>query len=212
MKTITNIAIYIITFTCGAIFLALEIVSSRVLAPYFGNSVYVWGSLISVFLLALSIGYFLGGKIADAYPSFKILGLIILLAGCYIAIVPVVYLPVSEWIDGLNLEFRFSILLASIVLFLIPSVLMGIVSPFIIKLVTKRLEEIGRSAGNIYSISTFGSIFGALTVTFYLIPLIGTRAILLILSGLLFFFSIICFLLYFLSEKSQNVINLSARN
>ncbi|MFW6323758.1 MAG: fused MFS/spermidine synthase [Desulfovibrionales bacterium] len=179
-----RLLVYFITFVTGGVFLGLEIVASRVLAPYFGNSVFVWGSLISVFLLALSLGYWLGGIAADQWPSFRVLSLIVLSAALLVLILPVLHLPLSQVIVDLGLEFRISVLLACTLFFLLPSVLMGMVSPFIIKLNATELAVIGQTAGNIYAISTAGSIAGALGVSFFLIPAIGTRAIL-FLSGMI---------------------------
>ena len=170
----------------------MEIVASRVLAPYFGNSIYVWGSLISVFLLALSIGYYYGGVLADKSPSFKSLSVVILCASLFILIIPVIYIPVSIYIVDLNLEFRFSVLLACNVLFLIPSILMGMIAPYVIKLNATELKKIGHTAGSVYSVSTLGSIGGALVVSFFLIPMIGTRSIIYLSGGILLFTSILC--------------------
>ena len=194
---LTKILIYMITFLGGGIFLGLEIIASRVLAPYFGNSIYVWGSLISVFLLALSIGYYFGGLLADKMPSFKILALLILGASFFVLIIPVIQIPVSRIIVAWDLELRISSLIACISFFMIPSVLNGMITPFVIKLNAAKLTTIGKTVGNIYAVSTMGSVSGALLVSFYLIPSIGTRAIL-ILSGIVLIFTSF---LSFLTDK-----------
>jgi predicted membrane-bound spermidine synthase len=191
---LTKILIYTITFLGGGIFLGLEIIASRVLAPYFGNSIYVWGSLISVFLLALSIGYYFGGLLADKMPSFKILALLILGASFFVLIIPVIQIPVSKIIVAWNMELRISSLIACIFFFMIPSVLNGMITPFVIKLNAAKLKTIGRTVGNIYAVSTMGSVFGALFVSFYLIPSIGTRAILFLSGIVLIFTSFLSFL------------------
>lgn len=177
-RTLT-LLIYCITFFTGAIFLGLEIVASRVVAPYFGNSIYVWGSLISVFLLALSIGYFLGGILADRIPKYQVLAAVISAAGILILLVPVLQEPVGLFLSALEWDIRILALLAVSAYFLAPSILMGMVSPYVIKLKTTQLAVLGRSAGNIYAISTLGSITGAFLVSFVLITTFGTRAILL---------------------------------
>ena len=186
-----------ITFLGGGIFLGLEIIASRVLAPYFGNSIYVWGSLISVFLLALSIGYYFGGLLADKMPSFKILALLILGASFFVLTIPFIQIPVSRIIVTWDLELRISSLIACISFFMIPSVLNGMITPFVIKLNAAKLKTIGQTVGNIYAVSTMGSVSGALLVSFYLIPSIGTRAIL-ILSGIVLIFTSF---LSFLTDK-----------
>lgn len=183
-----------ITFLGGGIFLGLEIIASRVLAPYFGNSIYVWGSLISVFLLALSIGYYFGGLLADKMPSFKILALLILGASFFVLIIPFIQIPVSNIIVTWDLELRISSLIACISFFMIPSVLNGMITPFVIKLNAAKLKTIGQTVGNIYAVSTMGSVSGALLVSFYLIPSIGTRAILFLSGILLIFTSFLSFL------------------
>ena len=187
-----DLLVYGVAFLSGGVLLGLEIVASRILAPYFGNSVYVWGSLISVFLLALSIGYWLGGVLADRRPTLGTLALILVTAAAFILVLPLVYLPVGRFVSELNLEFRFSVLLISVLFFLVPSVLMGMVSPFAIKLSATVLEEIGRTSGRVYAISTLGSISGALAVSFFLIQWLGTRAIIVVLGLILLALSLLC--------------------
>jgi predicted membrane-bound spermidine synthase len=177
MRVWSTVLVYGVAFLSGAVLLGMEIVASRVLAPWFGNSVYVWGSLISVFLLALSLGYWLGGLLADRRPSLRTLAAVLAAAAAFTLPLPFVYLPVSRLIVALELEFRFSVLLACLLFFLAPAVLMGMVSPFVIKLSATGLDVIGRTAGNVYAVSTVGSITGALVVSFFLIPTLGTRAI-----------------------------------
>jgi MFS family permease len=174
-----------VAFLSGAVFLALEIVSSRVLAPAFGSSIHVWGSLISVFLLALTLGYFLGGRLADRRPSYLWLACILFWASAFVLLLPLATVPASQWIAGLGLDFRLGTLIACLAFFLAPSVLMGMVSPYVIKLLAADVAAIGRLSGTIYAVSTLGSILGALGVSFFLIPVMGTRAILLLCGALL---------------------------
>ncbi len=187
-----KLLVYTIAFLNGAVLLGLEIVASRVLAPYFGNSIFVWGSLISVFLLALSIGYFWGGSMADRYPSFTVLAMVVFVASAFVLVLPLIYLPASRFMVSLDLEFRLSVLLTTMLFFLLPSVLIGMVSPYIIKLSASELAVIGQTAGNIYSVSTMGSITGALGVSFFLIPVMGTRAIILLAGGMLILAGLLC--------------------
>jgi predicted membrane-bound spermidine synthase len=198
----TKIVVYLITFLGGAIFLGLEIIASRVLAPYFGNSIYVWGSLISVFLLALSIGYYCGGLLADRLPSFKVLGLLILGASIFVLIIPGISTPISMFIVNLDLELRISSLMACVAFFMIPSILNGMVTPYIIKLNATKLKTIGQTVGNIYAVSTIGSVSGALGVSFYLIPMIGTRAILYLAGMLLIVTSLLSFSMHKIVSKN----------
>jgi spermidine synthase len=165
-------------FVCGAVLLGLEIVGSRVLAPYFGSSIFVWGSLISTFLAGLTIGYSLGGFLADRRPRLLAMAVLILIAGVLVVILPVVHPMVNRFIAGVDFGPRLNPLLATLCLFFLPSVFMGTVSPYAIKLAASSLATIGNTAGLIYAISTAGSIVGALLTAFYLIQMIGVRSIL----------------------------------
>ncbi|MFV2032757.1 MAG: fused MFS/spermidine synthase [Gammaproteobacteria bacterium] len=190
-KTLTFL-IYCVAYLSGAVFLGLEIVASRVVAPYFGNSIYVWGSLISVFLLALSIGYYLGGILADRRPSFKVLSVVIIAAGIFVLLVPFIQEPIGLLVSGFDWDLRLAVLLAVSAYFLLPSILMGMVSPYIVKLKTTELAALGQSAGNVYAVSTLGSISGAFLVSFVLITSFGTRAILLGSGFTLIFIALLC--------------------
>ncbi len=192
MRLAFSVLVHGVAFLSGAVLLGLEIVASRVLAPYFGNSVYVWGSLISVFLLALSIGYWLGGIVADKRPNLTTLAAVLAAAAICTLVLPLVYLPAGQFIADLGLEFRFSVLLASVLFFLAPSVLMGMVSPFAIKLSATGLDAIGRTSGRVYAISTLGSISGALAVSFFLIQWLGTRSIVIVLGLTLLALAVAC--------------------
>ena len=165
-------------FVCGAVLLGLEIVGSRVLAPYFGSSIFVWGSLISTFLAGLTLGYYVGGFLADRKPHLTAMAGLILVAGVLVVILPVVSPPVSRTIASVDFGPRLNPLLATLCLFFLPSVFMGTVSPYAIKLSASSLATIGNTAGLIYAISTAGSIVGALLTAFYLIQMIGVRSIL----------------------------------
>jgi spermidine synthase len=165
-------------FVCGAVLLGLEIVGSRVLAPYFGSSIFVWGSLISTFLAGLTIGYYMGGFLADRRPRLPAMAGLILIAGVLVVILPVVHPMVNRFIASVDFGPRLNPLLATLCLFFLPSVFMGTVSPYAIKLAASSLATIGNTAGLIYAISTAGSIVGALLTAFYLIQMIGVRSIL----------------------------------
>ncbi len=166
-----------IVFICGAIVMSFEILGSRVLAPNFGSSVFVWGSLISVFLAGLSAGYYLGGRISDVNPSSRKLSLIIAAPGLMLLTFPYYSGAISDWIFMNDLGVRFSPLLASSVLFLIPSIFLGIVSPYTAKLMICNLHTTGKTIGTLYALSTFGSIIGTLLTSFYLITVAGVSAL-----------------------------------
>ncbi|MBI2972360.1 MAG: fused MFS/spermidine synthase [Armatimonadetes bacterium] len=179
----------LVVFGSGAVLMGLEIVGSRILAPYFGSSVYVWGSLISIFLAALSLGYYLGGMTADRWPKPGMLAATLSVAGVLILLLPVISRPVLEAFSNWDFGPRMSPLLASIVLFVLPSILMGATSPFAIKLAATDLATVGHTAGILYAISTAGSIVGTLLTAFVLIPAMGVRAILYTLGASLLVFA-----------------------
>lgn len=168
----------LIAFISGGVLMGLEIVGSRVLAPHFGNSVFIWGSLISVFLTSLSAGYYAGGMLADRHPSFRLLNAILMSSGVLILFVPFWAHGFCRTLIGAGWEERSGPLAAATVLFLPPSVLMGMVSPFAVRLAARAVDTVGRTAGGLYALSTGGSIVGTLTVTFLLIPSLATSTIL----------------------------------
>jgi spermidine synthase len=165
-------------FVVGAVLLGLEIVGSRVLAPYFGSSIFVWGSLISTFLAGLTLGYYLGGFLADRRPDLSTMAVLILLPGILVATLPLLAPAVNRTIASVDFGPRLNPLLATLSLFFLPSVFMGTTSPYAIKLAASSLATIGNTAGSMYAISTAGSIVGALLTAFYLIQTIGVRSIL----------------------------------
>lgn len=174
-------------FISGAVLMGLELVGSRILAPYFGNSIFVWGSLISVFLLSLSTGYFVGGKIADRHPSRILLGGIIVFSGIIIFCLTWIFPLINSYIFDLDFGYKWNPLAASLILFILPGIGMGIVSPFVVKLSADKLENIGNTSGKIYAISTAGSITGTLLTAFFMIPAWGTKTDLKILGLILSF-------------------------
>jgi len=167
----------VVVFVSGAVLMALEIVGSRVLAPYFGSSIFVWGSLISVILAALSVGYYWGGWLSAREPSYARLLTLLLIPGVVIFFLPFVYPTINEWIAGVDFGTRLNPLIASSLFFLLPGVFLGTISPYVIRLAATRLSMVGSTAGTLYAISTCGSICGTLLTAFYLIPLMGVSNI-----------------------------------
>lgn len=175
----------ITAFVSGAVLLALEVVASRVVAPYFGNSIYVWGSLIGVFLAALALGYFLGGIVADRWPLTSVFAGVVFVAGALVFPIPLAAPALLEAIGLADYGPRASPLLATLALFFAPSVVMGMVSPFAVRLRAHTVATIGGVAGVLYAVSTAGSIVGTLLAAFVLIPLLGVRTIIFVLGALL---------------------------
>lgn len=172
-----------IVFVSGGVLLALEIVASRVVAPFFGNSVYVWGSLIGVFLAALSLGYYLGGRIATLWPSPGPFLALIFASGACIYPIPHVAGTILGWIAAHDYGPRADPLLGSTALFFLPSALLGTISPYAVRLRARSVEGIGNVAGMLYALSTLGSIVGTLLAAFVLISALGVRAIIQLLGA-----------------------------
>jgi len=173
-----QLGLKLLVVCAGAVLMSLEIAGSRVLAPHFGNSVFVWGSLISVFLIALSGGYYLGGRLADRHPSQVLLNSIGAGVALLIFAIALFAHDTCEWLVERGLGERSGPLVASMLLFLPPSVGLGVVSPFAIRLATQSVDSVGKVSGTVYALSTMGSIAGTLLTTFALVPLVGLTAIL----------------------------------
>lgn len=166
-----NYLLYLVVSVSGASILAIEILGTRILGPFYGVSIFLWSALITVTLAALSIGYFIGGWWADRRAKFEQLSLLLAGAGIWLLIIPPGKNVVLSLIEPLGL--RLSVLVAAIILFFPPLTLLGMISPCAIKLKTAHLNEVGRSAGNLYAISTLASVIGALATGFWLIPNFG---------------------------------------
>ena len=169
-------------FVSGAVLMGLEMTGSRILAIHFGSSIYVWGAIIGVFLAALSIGYYSGGMLADRRPSFYPLNALLLIAGGWLMVIPFYANPVCRLLLRFNPGERLGPLLATLILFGGPSVLLGMVSPYAVRLAAQTVERIGNVSGSLYALSTFGSIVGTLLTAFWLVPALGVRTLLQILG------------------------------
>jgi len=172
-------------FVSGAVVMALELVGSRLLAPVYGDSIFVWGSLIGIVMTSLSVGYFIGGRLADRQPSFLTFSLIILSAGVFTLLIPSTSSMVLEVVSYSGLGERYGPVLSSIMLLAIPTTLLGMVSPYAIRLATDSLVKVGGISGSLYSISTAGSICGTFFTVFVLIPAFNVRSIILSLGVVL---------------------------
>lgn len=171
--------ISLIVFLTGCIVMSFEILGSRILAPHFGNDIFVWGSLIGVFLSGLTMGYWGGGRLADYITDLRCFAMLLLVPGVILCLLPLYYDPVNYLIFDSNLGIRLEPLLASMILFFSPSVFMGAVIPYAIKLQVKKLDLLGTQVGNLYAISSIGSIVGTILTSFYLITWFGVRRIIL---------------------------------
>ena len=190
VKVYSLFSIITMVFVGGTVTMALEFAASRLIVPVFGSSIYTWGSLIGVILSGLSLGYYAGGRLADRKDAgFIKFCSIIFSAGLYIIFVPSLIAPtaigISTHIASSSITLstiadnssnhadygRYACLLATFLLLLTPTFLLGIVSPYAVKLTTKSLSRLGNMAGNLYSLSTIGSIVGTFLTVFVLIPI-----------------------------------------
>lgn len=179
---------YIITFIASFCILVIEIVAGRILAPYVGVSLYTWTSIIGVVLAGISIGAYLGGKLADRFPERKTLGWILLLSGiATLLIVPVTNVAGYHFPTTLMLR----ILIVTTLTFFIPSCILGMISPVVVKLALRNMETAGNVVGKIYAFSTLGSIIGTFAAGFLFISWMGTRHIIMVMSVILILTAII---------------------
>ena len=184
-----------IIFICGVASIAVEMCASRLIQPYFGDSLIIWACIIGFIIIYLSIGYYLGGRLGDRFPRPNFLYQLTGLAAFALGLIPVLSTPIFNiasdgfrTADGLLF---FGSLLGIIVLFAIPVILLGCVSPFAVRLLVKNVRDAGRTAGKVSSLSTVGSILGSFLPVLVLIPTFGTRTTLYIFSLTLLVFSTI---------------------
>ena len=180
-----SLLLLVLAFVGGITSLGLEIAASRLLAPFFGTSTYIWGALIGLILLYLTIGYYVGGWAADRWPSESRLYAVTAVASVLVLLVPLISRPILLFSasalnpgpgSGYNIPGFISALIAVILLFAPSVVLLGMVSPWVIRLRVDSVAGSGRAAGMVYAISTAGSILGAFLPAFWWIPSYGTRA------------------------------------
>jgi hypothetical protein len=181
---IRGLIIILIACICGWFVMVLEILGVRMLAPYFGSAVYVvTGSVIGVFLLSLSIGYMLGGWLSTKPPWQTLLGGSIGIAGIWIAVLPFIAEPVCDSIFQMGMDEKWGSLIASLILFGVPTILLGTVSPSVIRWLSVEAANSGFNAGMVLAASTIASFAGCVITAFYLVLLSMSRT--LIVSGLI---------------------------
>lgn len=159
----------------------MEIVSSRLLAPYYGTSIFVWSNIIAVILLALAVGYWIGGKVADRRPQAVVLTRFCLAAGIIFVLVPKVapYLisRINIWLydpHPTNFYFFLASFITALILFGLPTVFLGMAGPMLVKIYNLSRNQVGESTGLVFGVSTLGSIVGTIVPTFWLLPWLGT--------------------------------------
>ena len=192
--------VFLIAGWSGFLVMAIELLSGRILAPNFGNSIYVWGGIITVFMLALAVGYLLGGRWSLHDPSLRRLASL-LIAGAT-AVIPVIFLadPLLDWLFDQIQDPRYGSLASVTLLFFIPTALAGMVSPYAVRLLVSESELSGHFAGLLYFSSTFGSAVGTIATSFYLVLYFEINQILTGLIGI----SLILGLLAIFTETSTH--------
>ncbi len=161
--------LYLIAGWSGFFVMGIELLGGRLLAPYFGSSIYVWGAIITVFMLALSIGYLAGGRASLHGPTLRRLALILLAAALTTAPILLYGDALLDWLSAAVRDPRFGSLSAALLLFFVPTLISGMVSPYAVRLLVADLNVAGDRVGRLYFVSTFGSAGGTLLTSFYLV-------------------------------------------
>lgn len=185
-----NPLVFCLAFTSGFIIMSIELLGGRILAPYFGSSIYVWGSIITVFMLSLSIGYLIGGRLSLLRPS-------LVRYGCFYVGASLLLLPLIFWnnelMEAVFLRIedpRYGSLVVSMLLFFLPTAVLGMIAPYSVRLLVMESASSGHVAGKLYFVSTLGSALGTLATSFYLVlwfevnQILVTMAVTLMLAGI----------------------------
>ncbi len=186
-----NPLIYILAFCSGFCIMGIELLGGRILAPFFGSSVHIWGSIITVFMLSLSLGYLIGGKLSTKTANLNKYGSIFIIAG--ITILPIAFYaqPIMQSIFIQIEDSRYGSLLASMALFFVPTVILGMISPYSVRLLVTDKESSGQVAGVLYFTSTLGSALGTIITSFYMVLAFDVNDIVLGFSTILVFLGLI---------------------
>lgn len=178
-----------IAFFEGAAVMAIELGGAKLIAPFYGTSLYVWSSVLAVTLGGLTIGYYSGGQATKRYKPEKLLLFEILIGAIWMLLMPYIALKFMPLTEGLGVKFGG---LTSAMMIIMPAlVCMGMVSPTIIQLANKKVDDTGKTAGTVYAVSTVGGIFMTLLLGFYALPELGIRLSLWLSAVPLFVFAII---------------------
>src|SRR3712207_1391472 len=176
----------LLVFVVGTSTLGAEIAAARLMAPFFGDSTIVWANTIAIVLVALSIGYWFGGRLADRHPHLRGLCLLVLVASLILGLVPIVanpFLSLSvDAFDSVSIGTFAGSLFGVLALVAVPVLMLGAVSPWAIRLKLHAVEDSGEVAGRMYAISTVGSLVGTFLASLLLIPLVGTQRTFLIFA------------------------------
>lgn len=193
-----------LAFCAGFAIMCFELLGGKLLAPYFGSSVYVWGSIITVFMLALSIGYLIGGKYSLYKPSIFKYAFIFITAA--MSIIPTVVFSevIMDYVFSLVEDPRYGSLFASMLLFFVPTIVMGMIAPYSVRILTESKHSSGQTAGFLYFVSTLGSAIGTIVTSFYLVLWLERDQILWLTFAIMFVAGLSALLVsYLLSDTQQ---------
>lgn len=192
--------LFVTVFFSGMAALAVEMSASRLLGNIYGSSNLIWAVIIGLILIYLTVGYSLGGKMADKRPDYNTFYTILMWASLTVALVPMVSKPVlrlsANAFDMLNVPILAGAFVTVIVLFAVPITLIGMISPFALKLALPDAKDAGKTSGRLSAISTLGSFIGTLLPVMVLIPLIGTYRTFLFFSTVLMMIATVGFFVY----------------
>ena len=161
--------IHALAFGGGFAVMSLELLGGRIVAPYFGSGIYVWGSIITVFMAALSIGYLLGGRLSMRRPTLTRFGFVFLVAAALLYPLVLYGDPLMQLVFEHIEDPRYGSLLAGTALFVLPTIVLGIISPYAVRLCVTETHSSGSVAGTLYFVSTLGSALGTLATSFYFV-------------------------------------------
>ena len=191
-----------IIFFENAVYMILELVASRILSPYFGSSNIIWTSVIGIILLSSSIGNYIGGIIADRNDQKKSIKTMLLISGILTILILILQQSTLNLITDIVLDIKIGAIISTIILFFLPSMFLGCISPIVIKMSLQNIDEAGKTSGKIYAIATLGGIAGTFVGGFYLLPTLGTKSTIILLAITLF---ILIFLVDELKTKKKIV-------
>jgi len=195
--------ILLLAFSAGFSIMCFELLGGRMLAPFFGSSIYVWGSIITVFMLALSIGYLTGGRFSLYNASLNRYGGIFIIAA--LSLVPTIFY--SEQVFKFVFQYiedpRYGSLVAATLVYLVPTIIMGMIAPYSVRILTISVDTSGHTAGFLYFVSTIGSAIGTIMTSFYFVLWMEVNQILWLTFSILFVCGCLAFAMGSL-EKSAN--------
>ena len=190
IATLNNLLVLCLAFTGGFIIMSIELLGGRIMAPYFGSSVYVWGSIITVFMLSLSSGYLLGGRLSLHNPNLIRFGSFFI--GAALTLLPLILWaePIMETVFIAITDPRYGSLVVSMLMFFVPTAILGMISPYSVRLLVIDSHHSGHVAGSLYFVSTLGSALGTLGTSFYFVlwfevnQILWAMAAILLLAGI----------------------------